>query len=193
MSPEKAPFNCKDQLQLYPMNTKNKNLRPLSLRALDEELALLNDFSNEPGGEVNGAFVDISLMAKAFEKHAGRFLARRMTREFMAFHAGEEGVEASILVLKAEAPSKTILADLRVAVECARWVSPRFAVWYNRALIYSPGPELPTYSEVLQILAKEVKTKARIAAQQLAEIQWQESPDYVPGLSRFRQVRATIF
>lgn len=126
----------------------------------DEHLAIISSFLKGPVSSTPKGFVNISAMCKRFGKHAGHFLAQRMTKNSIHYWAELEGVSPDQLVVKTpDTKPPTAYAHQRIAFECAMWVSARFRLWYSRKVQKQPGWTLPTL-DLLRMLADEVALQA---------------------------------
>ena len=117
------------------MNTSNETV----LKNL-----VIETYEDKPiGFKADDAYVNITWMCQAFGKKAVEFLRLPSTKALLAVLDREEKVGKShLLTVKGRNGGTWAHPDL--ALECARWISPEFAIWCNRTirlLLAGQGPK----------------------------------------------------
>lgn len=145
------------------------------------------------------AFVNATEMCAAFGKRPTHFLQLESTKEFIAeLERPNDGIP--VIAFRTEhggsSPGTWLHPDL--ALECARWLSPKFAIWCNRVIrkILSgeeaPGFQIPkTLSEALRLAGQQAAEAERLALENASMRPKAEFVDnYVSanGNKSFRQV-----
>jgi phage antirepressor YoqD-like protein len=133
---------------------------------------LIENFGGKPIEFTRGdAFVNLTSMCRVFDRRPVDFLRLPGTTAFTAALAENLGVKCENLT----SLSKGNFADGReqgtwahpdLGLECARWLSPSFAIWCNRTIrkILADGavaaPALPaSYKDALKALVAEIEAK----------------------------------
>jgi hypothetical protein len=84
--------------------------------------------------QTGDAFVNATEMCKHFGKRPGDFLDIGPTKEFLAALSQQENKLPAALVVKIEGRNGGTWLHPDLALECARWLSPKFAIWCNRVI-----------------------------------------------------------
>lgn len=82
----------------------------------------------------NGAFINATEMAKPFNKFTKDWASLKSTQDFLKALESERGIPLSELILirkGGESSSQGTWMHEDAAIEFARWLSPRFAIWCN--------------------------------------------------------------
>lgn len=82
--------------------------------------------------QAGDAYVDLTKMCKAVGKGPHHFFELETTKEFIQELRKENLVKDVIIGVRGRNGGTWAHPDL--ALECARWLSPKFAIWTNRVI-----------------------------------------------------------
>jgi hypothetical protein len=132
------------------------------------------EYQDAPVSFADDAFVNLTELCAAFNKRPSHFLDLKSTADYMAALAADTGLAATSKVdlncrdsrqLKSSGESLLITSEGRygsgtwahpdLAIECARWLSPAFAIWCNRIIrallagrVYATAEDKPALKRI---------------------------------------------
>lgn len=117
----------------------------------------------------NDVLINATQMAKPFGKQAKDWLKTQSTKEFIKTLGEVKKILPSDLVQVINGDNGGTWMHEDVALEFARWLSPKFAIWCNdriKELLYNGKVEIQqsvpqTYAAALRQLADEVEAKEK--------------------------------
>lgn len=137
--------------------------------------------SNVTFSQGENVMVNANDMAKAFGKLPADFLKTKRTKEFLKELSAMKKIIASDLVQVVNGDNGGTWMHEDVAMEFARWLSPKFAIWTNdrikellRTGVATVSDDNETIARAMQILQQRLDTKERelaTARQNLLDMQ----------------------
>lgn len=130
----------------------------------------------------DGVMVNATQMAKPFGKLAKDFLKLQSTKEFLqVLSEGRKILSTELVQVKYGGTNQGTWMHEDVALEFARWLSPKFAIWCNdrikellRTGVATVSDDNETIARAMQILQQRLDTKERelaTARQNLLDLQ----------------------
>lgn len=119
-----------------------------------------------------GVMVNATQMAKPFGKKAVDFLKLQQTKEFLQVLSEVKKITSTDLVQVTHGNNGGTWIHEDVALEFARWLSPKFAIWCNDRIkelltqgVATVGDDDETIARAMQVLQRRLdESQARLAA-----------------------------
>ena len=135
--------------------------------------------------EIKDGKVNLTKVCQYFNKDIRKWTSNKSTKEFLASFADENPMyqNGGIAILKGGNGEQGTFGVREIAIELARWISPKFSVWCNKQLdtLFQTGkvelkPKLPVNSlEAAEMLANQVIMLVAKVKQGQAELKEKEA------------------